>query len=159
MAESITFQTIFQFLQTAGILVGVYYYIMTLRNARIMRQAQMLSSLRGTMDTPEFWMRYLHVVRESEGLTFEEMDNMVKETPELYGEFMSLVSFFQFVGWLVKNGIMDVKLIGENMNLAVIRVWEVVNPVIQWDSERRGVSHSYPNFEYLYEEMKKFSDS
>ncbi len=31
MAEQVTFQILFQFLQTVGILVGVYYYIMTIR--------------------------------------------------------------------------------------------------------------------------------
>ena len=31
MVEQITFQTLFQFLQTVGILVGVFYYIMTIR--------------------------------------------------------------------------------------------------------------------------------
>jgi hypothetical protein len=31
MVEQVTFQTIFQFLQTVGILVGVFYYIMTIR--------------------------------------------------------------------------------------------------------------------------------
>jgi hypothetical protein len=31
MVEQITFQTIFQFLQTVGILVGVFYYISTIR--------------------------------------------------------------------------------------------------------------------------------
>jgi len=31
MVEQVTFQTVFQFLQTVGILVGVYYYIMTIR--------------------------------------------------------------------------------------------------------------------------------
>ena len=31
MAEQITFQIIFQFLQTVGILIGVFYYIMTIR--------------------------------------------------------------------------------------------------------------------------------
>ncbi len=31
MVEQVTFQTIYQFLQTMGILVGVFYYIMTIR--------------------------------------------------------------------------------------------------------------------------------
>ena len=31
MVEQVTFKTIFQFLQTAGILAGVFYYIMTIR--------------------------------------------------------------------------------------------------------------------------------
>ena len=31
MVEQLTFQTLFQFLQTVGILVGVFYYIMTIR--------------------------------------------------------------------------------------------------------------------------------
>jgi hypothetical protein len=34
MVEQITFQTIFQFLQTAGILIGIGYHVTTLRNAR-----------------------------------------------------------------------------------------------------------------------------
>ena len=31
MVEQVTFQILFQFLQTVGILVGVFYYIMTIR--------------------------------------------------------------------------------------------------------------------------------
>ena len=44
MVEPVTFQTIFQFLQTVGILVGVYYYITTIRvnqrNQELARNAQ-----------------------------------------------------------------------------------------------------------------------
>jgi hypothetical protein len=42
MVEQVTFQIIFQFLQTVGILVGVYYYISTLRNSRKDRMADMV---------------------------------------------------------------------------------------------------------------------
>jgi hypothetical protein len=42
MVEQVTFQTIFQFLQTVGILTAVYYYIMTLRNAERARQREMI---------------------------------------------------------------------------------------------------------------------
>jgi hypothetical protein len=52
MVEQVAFQTVFQFLQTVGILVGVFYYIMTLRNTRKnqqlqleTRQAQLFTSL------------------------------------------------------------------------------------------------------------------
>ncbi len=31
MVEPVTFQILFQFLQTVGVLVGVFYYIMTIR--------------------------------------------------------------------------------------------------------------------------------
>jgi hypothetical protein len=44
MVEQVTFQTLFQFLQTVGILVGVFYYIMTIkanqRNQELTLKAQ-----------------------------------------------------------------------------------------------------------------------
>ena len=44
MVEQVTFQTIFQFLQTVGILVGVFYYVLTIRanqrNQELARKAQ-----------------------------------------------------------------------------------------------------------------------
>ena len=41
MVEQVTFQTIFQFLQTLGILVGVFYYVMTLRYNRRNQELQL----------------------------------------------------------------------------------------------------------------------
>ena len=38
MVEQVAFQTVFQFLQTVGILVGVIYHIMTLRNTQKTRE-------------------------------------------------------------------------------------------------------------------------
>jgi hypothetical protein len=38
MVEQFTFQTVFQFLQTIGILVGVSYYVVSLRNQDRARQ-------------------------------------------------------------------------------------------------------------------------
>jgi hypothetical protein len=83
MAEQITFQTIFQFLQTVGILVGVYYYIMTIRTnqrnqeialrnqeltlktqeqALETRQAQLFMQVFSQLSSTEKWREYLEIL-------------------------------------------------------------------------------------------------
>jgi hypothetical protein len=50
MVEQLTFQTVFQFLQTVGILVGVFYYIMTIR-ANQRNQELSIKSQESTLET------------------------------------------------------------------------------------------------------------
>jgi hypothetical protein len=71
MVEQITFQTIFQFLQTVGILVGVFYYIMTLRNSQRTqqqqletRQAQLFMQIFIHNTDPDFRRRYIEMRSE-----------------------------------------------------------------------------------------------
>ena len=64
MVEQITFQTLFQFLQTAGILVGVSYYIMSLRNQNLARKTQLYMQIsnkfgeREQLETRNKYMAY-----------------------------------------------------------------------------------------------------
>jgi hypothetical protein len=53
MVEQITFQTVFQFLQTGGILIAVFYYITTLRNQNTARQAQIFMNMYNQLGTSE----------------------------------------------------------------------------------------------------------
>jgi hypothetical protein len=65
MVEQMAFQTVFQFLQTMGILVGVFYYVMTIRanqrNQQLQletRQAQLFMQPYNRWSDPDFARYY-----------------------------------------------------------------------------------------------------
>ncbi len=71
---------------------------------------------------------------------------------------MSLLSFYQHIGWLVKTGLMDINAVKENMHLPVIRVWEKLMPALYRGTEDSGKPEDWDNFDYLYTEMKKYRE-
>jgi hypothetical protein len=150
--------TLFAGLEVLVITVGIVLALLQLRDVNKTRQAELFTALRETMDTTEFWMKYKHIVHDSEGLTQEEREKAVNENPELYGETMSLMSFYQHIGWLVKTGLLDMKAVGDNMALAGISVYEAVMPSIQEFAGRTGRPQLYENFDYLYKEMKRYRE-
>ena len=163
-------QTISILFAGLSIAASIVYYASVLRNANKTqqmqletRQAQLFTSIRDTMDTSEFWMKYKHVVLDTKGLNFEEYtleerQKVIDENPELYGEMMSLLSFYQHIGWLVKTGLMDINAVKENMHLPVIRVWEKLMPALYRGTEDSGKPEDWDNFDYLYTEMRKYRE-
>ena len=71
MVEQAAFQTVFQFLQTVGILVGVFYYVMTIRanqrNQRIQletRQAALFTQIYNKFGEVEFARNHSEVMQK-----------------------------------------------------------------------------------------------
>jgi hypothetical protein len=56
MAE-ITYQMVLSTFQTVGILVGIFYYVTSLRNQNKARQAQLIARLYDKYSEPEFLRR------------------------------------------------------------------------------------------------------
>jgi len=146
--------TIFSGLEVAAITIGIVFAFLQLRDINKTRQAELFTALRETMDTTEFWMKYKHIVIDNEGFTLKDIREAVEKRPELYGEMMSLVSFYQHIGWLVKTGHMNINSVGENMALAIIRVYEALVPHLHEFGRRVDRPQMYENFDYLYEKMK-----
>jgi hypothetical protein len=127
MVEQITFQTIFQFLQTGGILVAVFYYITTLRNQNTARQAQLFMNMYnqlGTSDALGYDLDILSIEMNS----VDDWDGL-KDDRERYKAFNFYVTYYEGLGVLVRDGIVDVglvaKMISGNINLNMERITRI----------------------------------
>ena len=107
MVEQVTFQTLFQFLQTVGILVGVYYYISTIRTnqrnqeltrkaqeqALETRQAQLLSSFAGMTITSDSLFNAMMYWFDHPVIEYEEFRERYPRGSDGFQDLMRLFFF------------------------------------------------------------------
>jgi hypothetical protein len=162
MVEQITFQTIFQFLQTLGILVGVFYYIITIRtnqkNQELQletRQAQLFMSLYQNHVSKENLSDWIEMVQMWE---WDDMDDFnekyrVPSSLENQSKYLSYTNKLEGWGVLVRRGLIDINLLYDLSYASIILFWEKFSPRVIETRRRRNAPHFYENIEYLYDEM------
>jgi hypothetical protein len=170
MAEPIPFQTIFQFLQTVALVVGVYYYIMTIRVNRrnqeltLKAQEQALETRQAQLFMPIYSKFY---DRESmEDVTeiianweWSDLDDFMEKygglkNPKAYGRIVSWLDYFEGIGVLVKRKLIDASLIDDLMSGFVIMFWEKTESFVREYRASRNYPQYAEHFEYLYHEIK-----
>ena len=181
MVEQLTFQTIFQFLQTVGILMGVYYYIMTIRTnqrnqeiaqknqeltlkaqeqALETRQAQIFMQIFDqSYNDPSFikaWYRY----QKLQWNNIEDWERTLDpDDPEgvLNREALGRVAlYFEGLGVLVKENYVHIRLIALLMTGMVVTFWEKQIPIVDEARKLRNRARDLSEAEYLYNELMKY---
>jgi hypothetical protein len=139
---------------TAGVLVGVVYYIQIMRDQAKTRQTDLVMRLYATFSSNEFqdaWTKVRKRARE-----FDTIDD-IKEFDERVGlrEFNQVGLFFEGVGILLKRRIVDSSMIEDLFGGAIARAWEISTTGINKARQQMNDPAIYYYFEYLYNEMKK----
>jgi hypothetical protein len=180
MVEQVTFQTIFQFLQTVGILVAVFYYVMTIRanqrnqelalkaqkHAAETRQAQLYMQLYSFYDNKEFLKDYGNIynvyayddIKDWNERYSAQVDN------EAYSSWLRVGRFLDGVGILLMRNLIEGPLIFDLLGDVIQGAWEGGGDKLGmerfvkegrrfWDRPKL-----WQNYEYLYEEYMKYLD-
>lgn len=163
--------TVLSFIQAAGIIVGVAYYVM---NIRISQRNQELSlkAQQQTLETRQAQM-FMQIYNESHNdSTFIEAINRIYEIGkiETYEEWQKVMldkekskainrvgMFYEGLGVLVKEGYVSIRLVALLMTGMTRHWWEYIYMSHVSDTRvkmgfRRFVSES----EYLYNELMKY---
>jgi hypothetical protein len=165
MVEQVTFQTLFQFLQTVGILVGVYYYITTIRTNQKNQELQL-----ETRQAQLFMQWYQRFMDSTEGInalevlksaTFDTVEEylQLKESDEVFQKTMNELSlFYEGLGVIVKEGLLNLRWIATMWSGPTTHYWALMEPVL----EDLRVHYEYPRFlsetEYICREVMKYID-
>ena len=162
MAE-ITVQIVLSTLQTAGLLVGIFYYIMTLRNQqKNQRAAEESRQL-------QFMMQYASLTGyEGYKLSIEllnmkwtdyndfEMKYGSDNNTDNYAKRQTLWSAYNMMGLTLKRGLVDRDLLFETLGYGVLTSWKKFESVIKEIRRRYSQPIACINFEYLAEESYKW---
>jgi hypothetical protein len=143
-----------------GVIAGFSYYVLTVRNSQRMqkmtletRQAQLFSFLMDKMDSVEWWTHY-RTIRDGSELSLDEWQEKWREDPTIYGGLMSIVVFFNHMGWLVRKGLIDMETVRNTMSGQVVRIYENTKSGFEEYQRRTGRPQRYLYLEYLYENVK-----
>jgi hypothetical protein len=140
----------------AGVLIGVVFTILELRHLVRQRQTDLVTRLSYDISTNK---TFLEAFVDTFEVEFKDYDDFVKR----YGKpisrnqvpmsFMMMANFFEQLGVLFRNKLIDPALIDQLFPIAI--EWEKMKPLIE------GMRKEYHNpgffewFEYLYNEMRK----
>jgi hypothetical protein len=172
MVESATFQTIFQFLQTVGILVGVFYYISTIRTNQ--RNQQLALEAR---QTQMFIEHHDKIMRDPLNTAFFELlewewdsyDDFVEkygrpwfsteETKHLKSasKFIDVFGYYEGLGVLVQTSDINIELIARFGGVTLI--WDKFEPIVFEIRRRHEMPGAWQEFEELVIRLKEFDRS
>jgi len=158
----ITVPLVLQFLQTVGILVGIIYYIMTIRSTRKnqkmqleTRQAQLFTQLFSEFRSAENLRLYGKALQ----MTWDDYDDFVKkyglEEWEERVPFAHMSQFYEEIGVLLEEGLIDVNLVINLLGGTFRFFWEKFEPIVLERRIRDNIPHYYDKMEYLYNEIEK----
>ena len=153
MIEQVTFQTIFQFLQTVGILTAVYYYIMTLRNAERARQREMIFQRFQSFDIPyaRAWGDVMFRDPEEWTEVYDPRENL-----ETFANMAFLQSRLQSLGVMLRERVIDPDLLYQIFTpVSILNAWEHYKANIEARRERLNDPTLFEAFEYLSDETRK----
>jgi hypothetical protein len=136
----------------AGVLVGVAYYILDMRNQTKLRQMDLILRLQSDWRSRELRESYTTVMK-MKFRDYEEYAKKEGDTPEVRAVF-DICSFFDGIGILLHRKLIDTEMVDELFSFYTKAVWEKVKPLVE--GRRRDLDPKFRQwFEYLYNEMKK----
>ena len=134
---------------TAGVLVGVVYYIQIMRDQARTRHTDLVMRLYATYSASEFqdaWTRIKKMDPNVDKADIDDSDNKALN---------QVCLFFEGIGILLKRRIVNHTMIEDLFGGSIKRAWEYVRKAIYRGRKEMNDPTIYYYFEYLYNEMKK----
>ena len=162
MVEAVTFQTIFQFLQTVSIMVGIAYYLMILQNQQKtqkhqqeIQKTQLFMQLYQSSSNVENSETYWEIM----GYEWNDYEEYVEKygprtNPESAHRMIAYYYVMDGLGMLVRNDVVDVETVYRMLGRRIINIWFKVETIMKELRKELDPGPDYlEDFEYLALEM------
>jgi hypothetical protein len=145
--------------------VAAFYYVMTLRtqqqntkNTLDTRQAQLLMQIYQKFSDTEFFTKWGNVlsleIRDYDDF-IDKVYGMKRQNREIGIQLGSLFAYFEGIGVLIEEKLVDAKLVANLMSGNIVYFWEKYGPFITEYRRRTNNPREWNKTEYLYGEMMK----
>ena len=163
MIDVLAIQMISVVVAAISVVIGVINSILMSRRAAKTaqttletRQAQFFMQIFDHFNEPEFYNKLADFLTWN----WKDYDDFIKKygpetNPKAWYSSGSIASFFEGIGVLVYQNLIDVDLVGELMSRHVIRFWEKMKPISKEMRRRFNLPKIDEKTEYLYNEMLK----
>ena len=145
----VSYQMVLSTLQTVSIMVGIYYYLMILRNTQKTRRKDILFQRINLIDE-NFYKKWTNLFQE-DWSTFSEWANYRKEHPESYNFIAYISMTLNSIGVLLKQNIVDEETLFEAFSPPlVVWTWRKTSPIVMAWRETINLPKYHDGFEFLY---------
>jgi len=160
MADAQTISIMF-----AGVSIGIaaLYYTLTLRNTQKnlqqqleTRQAQMFMQLYDRFNQKDHQRTWTETIW---GMQWDDYHDWYQKygpetNPDGWTSMQSVHAFFEGIGVLVKNELIDIRMVDDMMSSNIVITWEKFRPLILEIRKEWGVPQMWEWVEYLYDEIR-----
>jgi hypothetical protein len=157
----ITLPIVLQILQTAGILVGIIYYITIMRNSQRSqqiqietRQAQLFMQFMNPAmsgDKADYWQE----IMEWEWSDYDELKR-IRSDPKNNKSFSQISYYLESLGSYVRLGYIPIRLVAVTMSVWVTGFWNRFGSMIVEQRVRTNTPRLLSETEHLYNELMKY---
>ncbi len=155
MAEPVTLQTLLTYLTLISVPVGVFYYISTLRNQNRARKTQLYLQMVNKFSQADM----IEALGKLNDLEWSTAEDFIEEwrTPEGRMTIRTLANWYEGLGVLVKENLLDMRVVALLVTGLVIQFWDKFIPVIDDVREALEWPRFYIEAEYLYDQLMKYT--
>jgi hypothetical protein len=157
----VTLTLVLQFIQTAGILVGIVYYITTLRLAQKAREAQVFLQFSNRIADDRF-LEGLRNLQEIDSSTLVDfiLQEVTKDSPirDQWINIWYIIRSLEDLGGIVRGGFLSISIIAYTISGIIKMTWEKLVPHIDEFREESNNIRWGSELEYLYEELMKYHE-
>jgi len=158
----ISYQMVLSTLQTAGILVGIFYYIMSLRYSRkiqqmtlLIRQSQILQQILDKTTSRE-GLEYGRICNQAEWSDYDEWLEKHMSDEDYSMAFTYWRNCFEHTGVHLKEGIFHIRLLALRAASDFIWFWERHRDVIYERRKRLNNRRYCDTWEYAYDQLMEY---
>ena len=150
----------------AGVSIGVaaIYYTLTLRNTQRAqqlqletRQAQLFMNIYNQSFTNPYYLESTGRILDNAWSSYEEFKSIYhygeNKDPEFCKAYDLVCGFFEGVGVLVKENLLDIRLVALLISTQTRSFWELNQLIIDEFREDLNAPRIWSEFEYLYNEL------
>jgi len=140
----------------AGVLVGVVFAVLQLRDLMRTRQTDLVMRLYSIFGSKEFQEAWVETLR----LDFKDYHEYLKKygaTSEkpVYTSVNMVAAFFEGIGILLRRRFVDIALIDDLFSSDIVITWRKMKSLVEGWRKQFNRPQISEYFEYLYNEMRK----
>ncbi len=157
----ITLPIVLQIVQTVGLLVGIYYYIMTLSYTRRnqeetlkTRKAILYHQTMGQVLTNNEALKHILRIQHNPFSSVEEYQELIKD-PDYRLSNVYVRNLFEQIGSYCKHGLVDLEMFADTAPWFSHSFWDMSKEAIYDTRTRRGPSF-FRNFEYIMNALEEY---
>jgi hypothetical protein len=136
-----------------GVLIGLVYYILDMRNQSRIRQTDLVMRLYSIFGSKEC-MEAHHQLMTIEANNINEFMKKYSGLPERLS-FGTVCAFYEGIGVLLHRRLIDISLVDDLFSTSILQTWEKIEHLVKDLREHQKRPQIWEWFEYLYNEMKK----
>ena len=161
----IDLQTLLTYLTLISVPVGVFYHIMTLRNTR--KNQELILENRRAQLAMQIWNKFDDDMRTGidgwTSLEYEDFEGFLSKygldvNPDWWVNARRAASWYENMGVLVKEGLLDIRLITLQYGGITRMFWDKLAPLLPYLREELKYPRLWSETEYLCRELIKYMD-